>query len=137
MHKFVVGFVAIMHYDSYVPELDLKPVQFVFNHQVSIIIIHIPTLKQQMVYVTYLQTNVWWVQYCEEDNRQHTIYYVIYSISVLHILTIFIHVYINIDKYISMYILIFQHCIKNKINNTNIIKSYSKYDLRNAILEPK
>lgn len=57
MHKFV-GFVAIMHYISYVPELDLKPVQFVFNYQVSIIIIHIPTLKQQMVYVTYLQTNV-------------------------------------------------------------------------------
>lgn len=57
MHKFV-GFVAIMHYNSYVPELDLKPVQFVLNHQVSILIIHIPTLKQQMVYVTYLQTNV-------------------------------------------------------------------------------
>lgn len=46
MHKFV-GFVAIMHYNSYVPELDLKPVQFVFDHQVSIIIIHIPTLKQK------------------------------------------------------------------------------------------
>lgn len=113
MHKFV-GFVATMHYNSYVPELDLKPVQFVFNHQVSIITIHIPTLKQQMVYVTYLQTNVGWVQYCEEYNRRHTIYYVIYSISVLHIVTIFIHVYINIDKYISMYILIFQHCIRIK-----------------------
>lgn len=57
MHKFG-GFVAIMHYISYVPELDLKPVQFVFNHQVTIITIHNPTLKQQMVYVTYLQTNV-------------------------------------------------------------------------------
>lgn len=67
------------------------------------------------------------------DSTPYTISY----ISVLHIVTIFIHVYINIDKYISMYILIFQHCIKNKINNTNIIKSYSKYDLRNAILEPK
>lgn len=61
MHTFV-GFVAIMHYNSYVPELDLKPVQFVFNHQVSMLIIHIPTPRQQMVYVTYLQTNVWWVQ---------------------------------------------------------------------------
>lgn len=36
-----------------------------------------------------------------------------------------------------MYILILQHCIQDKINNTNTIKSYSKYDLRNAILEPK
>lgn len=74
---------------------------------------------------------------CNTVKRRHTIYYVIYSISVLHIVTIFIHVYINIDKYISMYILILQHCIQNKINNTNIIKSYSKYDLRLAILEPK
>lgn len=77
------------------------------------------------------------MQYCEENDRQHAIYYVIYSISVLHIVTIFMHVYINIDRYISMYILILQHCIQDKINNTNIIKSYSKYDLRNAILEPK
>lgn len=59
------------------------------------------------------------------------------SVSILHIVAIFIHVHINIDKYNSIYILIFQHCIKNKINNTNIIKSCSKYDLRNAILEPK
>ena len=71
------------------------------------------------------------------NDREHTIHYIIYSISVLHMVAIFIHVYINIDKYISMYILIFKHCIKNKINNTNIIKSYNKYDLRNAILEPK
>lgn len=35
-----------------------------------------------------------------------------------------------------MYILISQQCIK-KINNTNISKSYCKYDLRNAILEPE
>lgn len=54
----LAGLAAIMHYNSYVPELDLKPVQFVFNHQVSIITIHIPTLKQQMVYVTYLQADV-------------------------------------------------------------------------------
>lgn len=56
--------------------------------------------------------------------------------AVLHIVAIFIHVYINIDKYNSIYILIFQHCIKNKIN-TYKIQSYSKYGLRNAILEPK
>lgn len=54
---------------------------------------------------------------------------------VLHIVAIFIHVHINIDKYNSIYILIFQHCIKNKINKTYKIQSYSKYDLRNAILE--
>lgn len=34
-----------MHYNSYVPELDLKPVQFLFNHQVSILIIHIPNAE--------------------------------------------------------------------------------------------
>lgn len=55
--KEFVGRWAIMHYNSYVPELDLKPVQFEFNHQVSIFIIHIPTLTQQTAYVTYLQTN--------------------------------------------------------------------------------
>lgn len=60
--KEFVGHGAIMHYNSYVPELDLKPVQFECNHQVSIFITHIPTLKQQTAYVTYLQTNVWWVQ---------------------------------------------------------------------------
>lgn len=59
------------------------------------------------------------------------------NVSVLHIVAIFIHVHINIDKYNSIYILIFQRCIKNKINNTYKIQSYSKYDLRNAILEPK
>lgn len=59
-----------MHYISYVPELDLKPVQFVFYHQVSIIIIHILTLKQQTVYVTYLQTDVCTVK------RRYTIVYV-------------------------------------------------------------
>lgn len=36
-----------------------------------------------------------------------------------------------------MYILIFQHCIKNKINNTNIIKSYSKYDLKKCHIRAK
>lgn len=56
--KVFVGRGAIMHYNSYVPELDLKPVQFECNHQVSIVIIHIPTLKQQTAYVTYLQTDV-------------------------------------------------------------------------------
>lgn len=55
--KEIVGHGATMHYNSYVPELDLKPVQFEFN-QVSIFIIHIPTLKQQTAYFTYLQTNV-------------------------------------------------------------------------------
>ena len=50
---------------------------------------------------------------------QDTIYNSVYSVSVLHVLTVFIQVYINIDKYISMYIFIFQHCIKDKINNTN------------------
>jgi len=55
----------------------------------------------------------------------------------LHIVTIFIHVDINIDQYISMYILILRHCIQNKINNTNTVKSYGKCDLRNAILEPE
>lgn len=57
------------------------------------------------------------------------------NVSVLHIVAIFIHVHINIDKYNSIYILIFS--TKNKINNTYKIQSYSKYDLRNAILEPK
>lgn len=36
-----------------------------------------------------------------------------------------------------MYILIFQLCIKNKINNTNIIKSYSEYDLRKCYIRAK
>ena len=35
---------------------------------------------------------------------QGIIYNSVYSVSVLHVLTVFIQVYINIDKYISMYI---------------------------------
>lgn len=93
-------------------------------------------LKQQTVYVTYLQKDVWWVQ-LYVTNRQHTQNTMSPNVSVLHIVAIFIHVHINIDKYNSIYILIFQHCIKNKINNTYKIQSYSKYDLRNAILESK
>lgn len=44
MYTFI-GSMATMHYNSYVPDLDLKPVQFLFNHQVSILIIHIPNAE--------------------------------------------------------------------------------------------
>jgi hypothetical protein len=108
-----------------------KPVQFVFNHQVSSIIIltthsHFETTMLNVAYLQMGGDGVW----CGiQQNTPCTIILYgdyIYTCSYC----------INIDMYISMYIWIFKHCIKNKINNTNIIRCYSEYDLRNAILEP-